>query len=644
MKIFLIGCFVLCTAAGVAQYPKLIVQFKFKEGSAFTLGNAAPYLSPRALLRRSRQNILIDSTDLPVNQKFIDSVRLSGAVEIISQSKWLNQVLIQTIDQAALAKINSFHFVKQVQGVGFRASGTQPVAGDKHALEKQTQPIPPKFLSRQMGDVISYGNSYNQVHIHEGEFLHNKGYRGQGVQIAVLDGGFNRYKTNTAFDSIRLNNQVLAERDFVAFDNSVNEDDQHGANCLSIMSANWPGKMVGTAPGASYYLVRTENVASEYPVEEHNWVVGAEFADSSGADMISSSLGYTEFDASVFNHSYSDFYKNTTMVSRGATSAAKKGMIVMNSAGNEGNSSWKYLGFPSDSDSVCAVGAVNNAGVIASFSSYGYPGKVKPNIVSVGLGTVIAGNNNLPVTGNGTSYSNPNVAGLIACLWQAFPTFNNMQILYAVYKSSDRYTIPTDRYGYGLPNFKTAYRSLKRQDNFATYGANWLVAIPDPFTSEITGTFVGQVDGNTKIELLNSDGTVLLTQPFLIEKEEVYSFAFRNLDSLQGGTYTVRYVDSLTTRYVLLRKNFSANGDWLRLNPGTVFTGSLTVLFTAPTTGAIAFRLIDVKGSKLFEKQLTVIEGQNQTINMPVQTLAKGVYFLQYISKQQQRVVRLLKL
>ena len=644
MKIFLTACFVVFTSAGIAQYSKLIVQFKYKEGSAFTLGNAAPYLSPRALLRRSRQNILIDTTDLPVNQKFIDSLRLSGAVEIISQSKWLNQVLIQTTDQGALAKINLLPFVKQVQGVGYRASGTQPVAGDKHALEKQTQTIPQKNLPRQMGDVISYGNSYNQVHIHEGEFLHNKGYRGQGIQIAVLDGGFNRFKTNTAFDSIRLNNQVLAERDFVAFDNSVNEDDQHGANCLSIMSANWPGKMVGTAPGASYYLVRTENVASEYPIEEHNWVVGAEFADSSGADMISSSLGYTEFDVPAFNHSYSNFYKNTTMVSRGATSAAKKGMIVMNSAGNEGNSSWKYIGFSADSDSVCAVGAVNNAGVIASFSSYGYPGKVKPNIVSVGLGTVIAGSNNLPVTGNGTSYSNPNVAGLIACLWQAFPTFNNMQILDAVYKSSDRYFMPTDRYGYGIPNFKTAYRSLKRQVNLAAYGANWLVATPNPFTKEITGTFVAQVDGNAKIELLNSGGTILFTQPFFIEKEEVYSFAFRNLDALQGGSYTVRYSDSLSNRSIILQKNFSANGNLLKLNPGTVFTGSLNVSFTAPTTGSIVFRLIDIKGSKLYEKQLTVTEGQNQTINMPVQTLAKGVYFLQYISKQQQRVVRLLKL
>ena len=644
MKILLLACLMFVTGLCFGQYPKLIVQFKYKEGTAFSIGNPAQYLSQRSVLRRSRQNILVDSTDLPVSKRYLDSVRLSGAVTILSISKWLNQVLIHTTDQAAIAKINSFDFVKQVKGVGYRATGSQPVSLDKHTIEKETRPLPVTFLPRQMGNIISYGNSYNQVHIHEGEFLHNKGYRGQGIQIAVLDGGFNRYKTNTAFDSIRLNNQVIAERDFVAFDNSVNEDDQHGANCLSIMSANWPGKMVGTSPGASFYLIRTENVAGEYPIEEHNWVVGAEFADSSGADMISSSLGYTEFDAPVFNHSYSDFYKNTTMVSQGATYAAKKGLIVMNSAGNEGNSSWKYLGFPSDSDSVCAVGAVNNAGIIASFSSYGYPGKVKPNIVSVGLGTVIAGNNNLPVTGNGTSYSNPNVAGLIACLWQAFPTFTNMQILEAVYRSSDRYTMPTDRYGYGIPNFKTAYRLLKKQANFAIYGSNWLEATPNPFTTKVTGTFVAQVNGNARIELINASNQILFTKPFFTEMEEVYPFAFDALDALSGGTYQVKYSDSLSSRTVTIEKSLLAGQQWIRVSPGTVFSNSISVTFTAPETGSIAFRLLSVNGSKLAEKQLTVSQGQTQQFSFLTTSFAKGVYYLQYVSKTQQQVVRLLKL
>ncbi|MCY7421926.1 MAG: S8 family serine peptidase, partial [Chitinophagaceae bacterium] len=299
---------------------------------------------------------------------------------------------------------------------------------------------------------------------------------------------------------------------------------------------------------------------------------------------------------------------------------------------------------PSDSDSVCAVGAVSNAGVIASFSSYGYPGKIKPNIVSVGLGTVIAGSNNQPVTGNGTSYSNPNVAGLIACLWQAFPTFTNMQILDAVYKSSDRYTMPTDRYGYGLPNFKTAYRLLKRQLNLTTYGPNWLVVAPNPFTSQITGTFVAQVNGNARIELLNASGQILFTKPFLTEIEEVYPFTFDALDALPGGTYQVKYSDSLSSRTVTIEKTLLAGQQWIRVSPGTLFSNNISVTFTAPETGTVAFRLLSVNGSKLAEKQLTVSQGQTQQISFSTTSFAKGVYYLQYVSKTQQQVVRLLKL
>jgi serine protease AprX len=643
-QFFLVLLAFFIAGQGWSQYPKIIVQFTNKGDNTFSLANASQYLSSRSVQRRTKQAIAIDSADLPITPRYIDSIRLAGNVVILSKSKWLNQILIQTTDATALAKIQNFPFVKKMTGVGYRLLSTQAPPHDK--FNERYLPANPSPLTSQrtLGDLINYGNSYAQVHIHEGEFLHNKGYRGENMQIAVLDGGFRQYKTNTAFDSIRLNNQVLGERDFVNFDNSVNEDDMHGANCLSILSANWPGRMVGTAPNASYWLLRTENVVSEYPIEEHNWVVGAEFADSSGADMISSSLGYYDFDDPAFNHSYSQFYKNATTVTMGATMAAKKGMIVMNSAGNEGNSAWKYQGFPADADSVCAVGAVNASGQIASFSSYGYPGKVKPNIVSVGAGTVLAGSNNQPVTGNGTSYSNPNVAGLIACLWQAFPTFKNMEILDAVYKSADRYTVPTDRYGYGIPNFKTAYRLLKRQVNTQTFGPNWLVATPNPFTNRIDATFVGQVDGNAKLDLINAAGQVVLSAPLLTEKEEVYNYNFSNLESLPAGTYSVKYSDSLNSRSVNVQKAGAINGDWLRLIPGNVFINNINITFTPPETGTIAFRIIDAKGSKISERQLTTTQGQNQTMEFNLRAAAKGVYFLQYISKTQQRVIRLIKL
>jgi subtilisin family serine protease len=624
-----------------AQFPKLIVQLKDKGSNRFSLNAPSQYLSPRAIQRRSRYNIPIDSADLPITTTYLDSIKIAGAVTVLSTSKWLNQVLIETSDQNALNKIKSYPFVISTRGVGFRSADT--TRNDKFK-DPLTSALPP--VSRLAGtatDTYDYGNSYGQVHIHEGEFLHNRGFHGETMQIAVLDAGFLQYKTITAFDSIRNNGQILGERDYVAFDSSVNEDDSHGMYCLSILSANWPGKMVGTAPKANYWLVRTENAATEYVIEEHNWVAGAEFADSTGSDLISTSLGYTTFDDPALNHSYNDLYKNTTMVSQGAAIAVKKGMIVSASAGNEGANSWKYISFPADVDSVCTVGAVNAAGVIAGFSSYGYPGKVKPNIVSVGANTVIAGLNNQPVTGNGTSFSNPNVAGLIACLWQAFPNASNMKILNAVYKSSDRYTAPDSHYGYGIPNFRLAYQSLKHGENIAVYGNDWLFATPNLFTDQLAVRVIGRLDGPVAISLLNAAGQVVATQNLATEKEEVYNHTFSNLGSLPSGIYSVKYSDGITTRTIQVTKGNIFEKEWFVAlsNP---FTRDFTVFIKGQETGEIVLRLIDTKGSVVEVINTQIAQNETLTLHFNnAQKLAPGVYFIQYLGKSQKRTVRLFK-
>lgn len=630
--------FSLFQASG--QYPKLIVQLKDKGNNTFNLSNPSSYLSSRAIERRTRFSIPMDSTDLPVSKPYLDSIKNAGSVTILSTSKWLNQVLIETTDQNAIQKIQTLPFVKQAKGIGNRSARIN--SGDDYRETINTGSVAIAARSAAT-DAYDYGSSYQQVHIHEGEFLHNKGFRGETMQIAVLDAGFQQYKTITAFDSIRINNQVLGERDFVAFDNSVNEDDSHGMHCLSILSANWPGKMVGTAPKASYWLIRTENEASEYPIEEYNWVVGAEFADSAGCDLISSSLGYSTFDDPAFNHSYNDFYKNTTMISQGAAIAVRKGLLVSVSAGNEGNVSWKYITFPADADSVCSVGAVNTSGAITAFSSYGYPGKVKPDIVSVGAGTVIAGLNNVPVTGNGTSYSNPNVAGLIACLWQAFPKVNNMRILDAVYKSADKYNSPDNQYGFGLPNFRIAYRLLKHGENLSLYGNDWLFATPNPFTSDVTVKFIGRIDGNATISLLNAGGQVIASQNFVSEKEEVYTYTFANLANLPAGAYSIKYTDGTTTRTISIQKGNVFAKDWIVTIPNP-FTSDVTVYIKGPETGEVTLRLLDAKGSTVEVIKTNVTQNEGTTVYFGnSQKLTSGVYFLQYIGKVQKRTLRLFK-
>lgn len=643
MKFFLLEIFfTIFFFQANAQYPKLIVQLKDKSNNTFSLENPAQFLSERAIERRRRNNISIDSTDLPVTTKFKDSIRLAGNVKVLSESRWLNQVLIETTDEGAINKIMSMPFVKSAKGIGYREANTSRIGKTK----KPPSPVNLSAANRPLettANTYNYGNNYNQVHIHEGEFLHNKGFDGETMQIAVLDAGFLQYKTITAFDSIRMNGQILGERDFVAFDNSVNEDASHGMYCLSILSANWPGQMVGTAPKANYWLIRTENGASEYPIEEHNWVAGAEFADSVGADMISSSLGYYDFDDSSFNHTYGDFYKNAAMVSLGASIAVRKGMIVTNSAGNEGGNDWKYIIFPADADSVCAVGAINSAGAVAGFSSYGYQGKVKPNIVSVGAGIVIAGLNNQPVSGNGTSFSNPNIAGLIACLWQAFPSVGNMKILDAVYKSADRFANPDDRYGYGIPNFRIAYRLLKHDQNVAFYGDEWLFATPDPFADKIDIKLIGRIDGPAKVELINNAGQVITTQNFITEKEEIYNYTFANLVNQPAGFYAIRYSDSITSRSVTLQKGNIFEKNWLIAVPNP-FKNDLIVYLKAPETGDVNLRLIDAKGSVV--EIVSARVSQNEIRTMPfntIPTLPQGTYFLQYLGKTQKLTISLLK-
>ena len=462
---------ICCSAHSVlfSQNNKYVVKFYNKKNSPYQLNQPKKYLSQKAINRRTRYNIKIDSTDLPVNPSYISQVVAKGAVSYLSQSKWLNQILINTTSTSAINAIQKLSFVKKVIAVGPASTTNKTI---KNKFKETVSPVNAEVKNMVTTvNKYNYGNSYNQVHIHNGEFLHNKGLTGDNIAIAIIDAGFYNYKTITAFDSARAHQQFLGEKDFVDFDNSVNEDDSHGEYCLSIIAANVPGKMVGTAPDAKFWLLRSENTNSEYPVEEHNWAAAAEFADSAGADMISSSLGYNQFDDPQFNHTYNEFYKNMAMVSRAATFAAKKGMIVTNSAGNEGDNSWMYIDFPADDERVCAVGATDVSGNIASFSSYGYPGKIKPNIASVGLNTTIYSSGGVSV-GSGTSFSNPNINGLIACLWQAFREFDNTTILNAVYQSANRYQTPDNRYGFGIPDMEKAYNILKQKQAESLYVMN----------------------------------------------------------------------------------------------------------------------------------------------------------------------------
>ena len=448
-----------------AQFSKYIIRLKDKGTNPFSISNPIQYLTQRSIDRRTRYSIAIDSTDLPITPRYIDSIRMAGAVTILNTSKWLNQVLIQTTDAAALAKINGFPFVLSSGPMApFNRAGDKPV--NKKLDAAFTQAPEPTTSNTIAADYYNYGASYGQVHLHNGEFLHNRGFRGQGMRMAVLDAGFFRYLTLPTFDSVRNNGQILGTWDFVTGNASVDEDNAHGMQCLSTIAANMPGVFMGTAPKTSFYLYRTEDVASEYPVEEQNWVAGIERADSLGIEISSTSLGYFTFDNAAFNYTYANMDGNTTLSARGADMAAKKGILCLFAAGNEGNSSWHFIITPSDADSVMAVGAVNTSGVVGGFSSYGpsSDGQIKPSVAAVGVSAVIANpNTGQPGFGSGTSFACPNMAGLTTCLWQAFPEVNNMRIISVMQESATRATNPDDRVGYGIPDMKKAFVKLIKQ-------------------------------------------------------------------------------------------------------------------------------------------------------------------------------------
>ena len=556
--VVLVLCSCFFSFAAQAQYSRYIIRLKDKKGTAYSINNPSAFLSSRALARRTRYKIAIDSADLPVSAPYLDSIRQVPNVSILTVSKWLNQVCIRTTDAAALAKINSFSFVKNSAPVAVRLLAPKPALPVKE-MEFNQQPTPLRvndaatvFGFNGLQDVYNYGSNAGQVHIHEGEYLHNLGFHGEGMQIAILDGGFFNYVNNIAFDSIRQQNQILGTWDYVANEASVNEDNAHGAWCLSVLAANRPGKIVGTAPKAKYWLLRTEDVNSEYPVEEANWITAAEFADSAGVDIITSSLGYSDFDDASFNHSYAQRDGKTSMISMGATIAVRKGILVTNSAGNSGASASdaKFVICPADADSILTVGATDVNGTIAPFSSVGPngAGKLKPNVVSVGWNAVVASSvSGNPATLNGTSFSNPNICGLVACLWQAFPEFNNMDIIAALQRSATKYTSPDNFFGYGIPKMSLAYLDLQQQRVLKSYqqllGDKWIKAFPVPFNNNLGVLLKAPATGTGSLRLIDMSGKTLEVKNTAVQQDAMYNISFDKIRFLSKGMYTIQYTD-----------------------------------------------------------------------------------------------------
>lgn len=449
---FLILLFISVTPLALATSNfKYWVEFADKNNSIFSLDNPSHFLSQRAIERRNNQGIAIDSTDLPVNDFYIDSVVQKG-VRLLTCSKWHNGITISVSDTSCVSQIAALPFVKRIEMTYI------PNYKKKSKVDVNNYP------AKKVGAANDgYGNAYAQINMHNGDWLHQAGYKGEGIVIAVMDAGFLNVNVLTVFKQAFNNAQLLGTKDFVQPNSDIFKTHYHGSHVLSVMAAYDYNSFIGTAPDASYWLFRTEDSESEFPVEADNLVAAIEYADSVGVDIITASLGYYNFDNPVMSFTYANMNGKICRASVAETMAARKGILVVNSAGNEGANPWRYITAPADADSVLTVGSVNTNLERSPFSAWGptADGRIKPTVSALGTNVAVINTEGNTATNSGTSLACPIIAGLAACLWQALPHLTNMELYDLIVKHGNLNQKPNFELGYGIPDFYAAY----------TYGA-----------------------------------------------------------------------------------------------------------------------------------------------------------------------------
>jgi serine protease AprX len=471
------------------------VYFKDKGAASLSGYSAGDLLSRRAIARREKAGIPVpEFSDLPVSRDYIDQVRAKGFT-LHCTSKWMNTGLFKTSNQADIGQILALPFVSDVKTVKI------PVAKSSfiNKLDFSSETVNPPFDS--------------PVTMLNGQSLHNSGFDGSGILIAILDGGFLNSELISSLNSLRSRNGIRATRDFVSGGNYVYDYHYHGTAVLSVLAGNHPGLIAGTAPGADFLLIRTEDVFSEFPVEEDYWAAGAEYADSAGADIISSSLGYFTFDNPAMNYKFSDMNGRNTFVTRAANNATSKGILVVNSAGNERTNNWLRIVAPADGFNVVAAGATDWTGEIAVFSSAGpsADGRIKPDNTTQGVNVPVQITDTSIARASGTSFSCPVLSGMCACIMQAVPRAGVSDIAEALHKNGSRFNNPDSLYGYGIPDMEGVLATL--QEQLIPVPVRNTIVGPNPFTSELEVTFKSS-PGTVTVIIFTSSGQIVFKKTY----------------------------------------------------------------------------------------------------------------------------------
>jgi subtilisin family serine protease len=493
-------------------------------------------LSEKAVKRREKAGIPVpDIRDIPVFSGYIDQITVLG-FKLHCTSRWMNTALFKTENLADISALLTLPFVREVKIVKNTSGKGQTY--DKLSFKTRQEDLPP----------------YDQpLLMLNGLTVHNSGLNGRGILIAVLDGGFSNADNISSLYGLRSRNGIKGTFDFVKHNEFVYGFHNHGTAVLSVLAGYIPESIEGTAQGADYWLLRSEDTETEFPVEEDFWTAAAEFADSLGADIISSSLGYCTFDDPLMNYKFSDMDGNRTFVTQAADIAASKGILVVNSAGNERNKTWIRIIAPSDGDSVLAVGAVDGYETISAFSSAGpsYDRQIKPDVVSQGVSVPVQVQASIVERSNGTSFSCPIISGMCACIMQAVPKAVNSEIISALHSASDRFLRPDSLYGYGIPDIAATINSL--QDKYILKPGDGSLISPNPFSDELKIIF-REIPGQLTFEIYDINGKLVMKKNF-----RDYISRILILDDFQYIRKGIYFVRLITPGGIFIHKVIKVN-------------------------------------------------------------------------------------
>ena len=424
---------------------RYIVFFTDKVATPFSLDQPEAFLSEASLERREQQNIALDSTDLPVDPRYVGELAAAGA-EVYYTSRWLNAAMVAGPPEDSSA-YQQLAFVSRVELIKPTRAGSRKKRGSSY---DEAVPTPARIAEGKEQLLNTEQNEMLGI-----DEMHQAGYTGKGIAVAVFDGGFKGVDTVSFFRHLYENNQMIPGYDFVGNSPNVYRYGQHGTEALSCIAAYQPGVLEAGAYDAQVMLCVTEESSSEYRVEEYNWLFAAERADSVGIDLISTSLGYTTFDDPAMNYAYEDLDGNTAVITRAVNMATSKGMLCVISAGNEGSGRWRHVSPPADAANALSVGAVSASGDRVSFSSVGPTAdeRIKPDVSALGLQTVVVDASGNVTRSNGTSFSAPLISGLTAGVWEAFPDATNLEVMEKIRGAGHLALTPNNELGYGIPNF-----------------------------------------------------------------------------------------------------------------------------------------------------------------------------------------------